>query len=59
MPIRLSENAAMASSNVQLRKAPVRSVASVEWINAVATSHGISAAFSTGSQNQNPPQPST
>ena len=59
VPIRLSEKAAMARSNVQLRNAPVRSVASAECSSAVATSHGMSDAFSTGSQNQKPPQPST
>ena len=30
-----------------------------EWINAVAASHGISAIFSTGSQNQYPPHPNS
>src|SRR3954464_1076091 len=30
-----------------------------EWRNAVAVSHGISEAFSTGSQPQYPPQPNT
>ena len=58
VPIRLNENAVIASSSVQLLNAPVRSVAIIEWISAVAISHGISEAFSTGSQNQKPPQPS-
>src|SRR5882672_5977210 len=58
VPIRLKENAVIASSNVQLLNAPVRSVAIIEWIKAVATSQGISEAFSTGSQNQKPPMPS-
>ena len=30
-----------------------------EWMNAVPVIHGISAAISTGSQPQKPPQPST
>jgi hypothetical protein len=30
-----------------------------EWSKAVAASHGISDAFSTGSQNHQPPQPSS
>ena len=59
VPIRLREKAAMASNKLQLRKAPVRSVASAECRSAVATSQGISEAFSTGSQNQKPPQPSS
>ena len=59
VPIRLNEKAAMASSSDQVRNAPVRSVASAECSSAVATSQGIRAAFSTGSQNQKPPQPST
>ena len=29
----------------------------LEWMKAVRPSHGIRAAFSTGSQNQNPPHP--
>src|SRR5882762_4801981 len=58
VPIRLKEKAVIASSKVQLLNAPVRSVAIIEWINAVQTSHGMSEAFSTGSQNQKPPQPS-
>ena len=31
----------------------------IEWIKAVEVIHGIKEAFSTGSQNQNPPQPSS
>ncbi len=57
VPIRLKENAMIDSNNVHTRKAPVRSVASAECSNAVPTSQGISEAFSTGSQNQKPPQP--
>src|SRR5580704_4339360 len=59
VPIRLIEKPPMAKSKVQVRKAPLRSVASAECSSAVATSHGIRDAFSTGSQNQKPPQPSS
>ena len=33
--------------------------AAKEWINAVPTSHGMNEAFSTGSQNHQPPQPNS
>ena len=59
VPIRLKEKPAIASSKVQVRKAPLFSVASAECSSAVAISQGISEAFSTGSQNQKPPQPSS
>src|ERR1700687_5168014 len=55
VPIRLKEKAVIERSRVQLLNAPVRSVAIMEWHRGVATSHGIKEAFSTGSQNQNPP----
>ena len=48
----------MASSRVQLRKAPRFSVTASEWMSAVPTSQGMNEAFSTGSQNHQPPQPS-
>ena len=35
------------------------SVTDSEWISAVPTSHGMKDAFSTGSQNHQPPQPSS
>ena len=54
-----SENATIASSTVQLRKVPRFSVTASEWISAVPTSHGMNDAFSTGSQNHQPPQPSS
>ena len=54
----LSENATMASSTVQLLKAPRFSVTASEWIRAVPVSQGMNDAFSTGSQNHQPPQPS-
>jgi len=39
-------------------KAPRFSVTASECINAVPASHGMNEAFSTGSQNHHPPQPS-
>src|SRR5476651_1125348 len=59
VPSRLRENAAIASSTVQLLNAPRFSVTASEWISAVPTSQGIKEAFSTGSQNHQPPQPSS
>lgn len=59
VPSRLSENAAMASSTVQLLNTPRFSVTASEWISAVPTSHGMKEAFSTGSQNHQPPQPNS
>ena len=59
VPIRLSEKARMASRTVQILSASRFSMTTAEWSSAVATSHGISEAFSTGSQNQKPPQPSS
>ena len=54
-----SENEEIASSTVQLLKLPRFSVTASEWISAVPTSHGMNDAFSTGSQNHQPPQPSS
>ena len=54
-----SENATIASSTVQLLNAPRFSVTASEWISAVPTSQGMNEAFSTGSQNHQPPQPSS
>ena len=59
VPSRLKAKARMASSTVQLRKAPRFSVTASEWMSAVPTSHGMNEAFSTGSQNHHPPQPSS
>jgi hypothetical protein len=59
VPNRLNENARIASSSVQLLNSPRFSVAASEWISAVPTSQGMKDAFSTGSQNQYPPQPSS
>ena len=54
-----SEKAEMASSTVQFLKLPRCSVTASEWISAVPTSQGMKEAFSTGSQNHQPPQPSS
>ena len=59
VPSRLSENPEIASSSVHARNAPRCSVTASEWISAVATSQGMNEAFSTGSQNHQPPQPSS
>ena len=49
----------MASSRVQPAKLPRFSVTAWDWISAAPTSQGMKAAFSTGSQNHQPPQPSS
>src|SRR5579862_2107330 len=59
VPSMLSEKARIASSSVQLLNSPRLSVTASEWMSAVPTSHGMKEAFSTGSQNQKPPQPSS
>ena len=59
VPSKDSENAMMASSTVQFLKLPRFSVTASEWISAVPTSHGMKEAFSTASQNHQPPQPSS
>ena len=59
VPSRDSENADTASRRVQLLKSPRFSVTASEWISAVPASHGMNEAFSTGSQNHQPPQPSS
>ena len=58
-PSRLNEKAAMASSAVQLLNAPRFSVTARECTRAVPASQGMKEAFSTGSQNHQPPQPSS
>ncbi len=54
-----SANATSDSRMVQLFSASRLSVTASEWIRAVPASQGISEAFSTGSQNHQPPQPSS
>ncbi len=53
------EKARIASSIVQLFSASRFSTTMAECKSAVAKSQGIKLAFSTGSQNQKPPQPSS
>ena len=52
------ENVMIASRMVQLFSASRFSTTMEEWISAVPTSQGMKEAFSTGSQNHQPPQPS-
>ena len=52
VPISESEKARIASRMVQTLSAPRFSITTAEWRSAVPASHGISEAFSTGSQNQ-------
>ena len=59
VPSKLRENAAIASNTVHDLNTPRFSVTLKECSNAVATNHGMSDAFSTGSQNHQPPQPSS
>ena len=59
VPSKDNENARMASNSVQLLKSPRFSVTASEWMSAVPTSQGMKDAFSTGSQNQYPPQPNS
>ena len=49
----------MASNTVQARNMLRFSVTAREWIRAVPASQGNNEAFSTGSQNHQPPQPSS
>jgi hypothetical protein len=58
VPISDSENVRIASRIVHTFSASRFSMTTAECNSAVPASHGISEAFSTGSQNQNPPQPS-
>ena len=49
----------MASRTVQFLKLPRFSVTAREWMSAVPINQGMNEAFSTGSQNHQPPQPSS
>ena len=53
-----SEKARMARKIVQIFSASRFSITAAQCNSAVPASQGISEAFSTGSQNQKPPQPS-
>ncbi|CRZ49079.1 Uncharacterised protein [Vibrio cholerae] len=59
VPNRLNENAEIASSTVHALNVPRFSVTANECISAVPASQGMKEAFSTGSQNHQPPQPSS
>src|SRR5690242_4299079 len=54
-----SENAKIASSSVHARNPPRLSVTACACTSAAPTSQGMKLAFSTGSQNHQPPQPSS
>ena len=58
VPISDSEKVRIASRMVQILSALRFSITTAECNSAVPASHGIREAFSTGSQNQKPPQPS-
>ena len=59
VPNRLSEKVKIASKMVHDFKVSRRSTTTAECSKAVPASHGMNEAFSTGSQNQKPPQPSS
>ena len=59
LPSKLSENASMARKILQEPSIPRLAVSKIECTMAVATNQGIKEAFSTGSQNHHPPQPSS
>src|SRR5664279_4979850 len=58
VPINDSEKVRIASRMVQIFSALRFSITTAECNSAVPASHGMNEAFSTGSQNQKPPQPS-
>src|ERR1700722_8710816 len=58
VPTRDSEKVMIASRMVHDFSVSRFSTTIDEWISAVPTSHGMNEAFSTGSQNHQPPQPS-
>ncbi len=59
VPRRLIEKVRIASRMVQLFRASRFSTTIEEWSSAVPNSQGMKLAFSTGSQNHQPPQPSS
>ena len=59
VPSKDREKARIASSRVQALKAPRFSTAETLCSSAVPASHGMKERFSTGSQNHQPPQPSS
>ena len=58
-PSRLKLKAMSANSSVQVLNAPRFSATAKECSRAVAANQGMKEAFSTGSQNHQPPQPSS
>ena len=58
VPSSEKEKAKIARKMVQIFNEPFFSITATEWTKADPASHGMSEAFSTGSQNQKPPQPS-
>ena len=58
VPISDSEKARIASRMVHILSALRFSITTAECSSAVPASHGMNEAFSTGSQNHQPPQPS-
>src|SRR5215208_2144460 len=59
VPKRERQNAPATSTTFQTRSMFFFSCTITEWRKAVATSHGMSAAFSTGSHAYQPPQPTS
>ena len=59
VPKIVRKNVVMTSVTFQTRSMPRRSWTMTECRNAVAVNHGSRPAFSTGSQPQKPPQPSS
>ena len=59
VPIRLSAKVTIASRIVQTFSASRFSITTAECSSAVPASQGMKEAFSTGSQNHQPPQPSS
>ena len=59
VPNKENEKPKIHNNNVQDLSSFLVSKTIIECNNAVAISHGINAAFSTGSQNHHPPQPNS
>ena len=57
MPYNANPKATSISTIFHMRNIPRRFCTMIEWTKAVSAIQGMNAAFSTGSQNQNPPQP--
>ncbi len=57
IPYRARPKAMLIRTMFHIRNIPRRFCTMMEWTKAVSPSQGMNAAFSTGSQNQNPPQP--